>query len=85
MLCYLVLHRVNLKFQTFDKIFIFKSLDPHNLVKDIILTLALLISFGACTYAFIRHRKTEVSMQIMLKELATLQKAEGDLIAVTGK
>jgi hypothetical protein len=46
---------------------------------------ALLISFGACTYAFIRHRKTEVSMQIMLKELATLQEAEGDLIAVTGK
>ncbi len=63
----------------------FKSLDPHNLIKDIILMSALLISFGACTYAFIRHRKTEVSMQIMLKELATLQEAEGDLIAVTGK
>ena len=50
-----------------------------------ILISALLISIGACLYAFIRHRKTQESMNIMLKELETLQKAEGDLIAVTGK
>jgi hypothetical protein len=46
---------------------------------------AVFISFGACLYAFLRHRKTQESMKIMLKELETLQKAEGDLIAVTGK
>ncbi len=50
-----------------------------------ILMSAVLISFGACLYAFLRHRKTQESMKIMLKELETLQKAEGDLIAVTGK
>jgi uncharacterized protein involved in cysteine biosynthesis len=50
-----------------------------------ILISALLISIGACLYAFIRHRKTQESMNIMLKELETLQQAEGDLIAVTGK
>jgi len=50
-----------------------------------ILISALLISIGACLYAFIRHRKTQESMHIMLKELEKLQQAGGDLIAVTGK
>ncbi|CAF1031135.1 unnamed protein product [Rotaria sordida] len=57
----------------------------HSYIKDIILISALLISVAACLYAFIRHRKTQESMNLMLKELETLQKAEGDLIAVTGK
>jgi hypothetical protein len=65
--------------------FIRKFLDTHNLIKDMILMSAVFISFGACLYAFLRHRKTQESMKIMLKELETLQKAEGDLIAVTGK
>jgi hypothetical protein len=60
-------------------------LGTHNLVKDMILLSALIISFGACLYAFIRHRKTQERMKIMLKELETLQKAEGNLNAVTGK
>jgi hypothetical protein len=34
---------------------------------------ALIISIGACLYAFLRHRKTQESMKIMLKELVTLQ------------
>ena len=50
-----------------------------------ILISALLISIAACLYAFVRHRKTQESMNIMLKELETLQQAEGDLISVTGK
>ena len=50
-----------------------------------ILMSAVLISFGACLYAFMRHRKTQENMKVMLKELETLQKAEGDLVAVTGK
>ncbi|CAF4105810.1 unnamed protein product, partial [Rotaria sp. Silwood2] len=57
----------------------------HNLIKDIILMSALLVSFGACLYAFVRHRKTQESMKLMLKELETLQKAEGNLKAVAGK
>jgi hypothetical protein len=72
-------------FDISNRIYFIISLDPHNVVKDIILMSALLISFGACLYAFIRHRKTQESMKIMLKELETLQQAEGDLIAVTGK
>ena len=60
-------------------------LDPHNVIKDMILVSALLISVGACLYAFIRHRRTQESMKVVLKELETLQKAESDLIAVTGK
>lgn len=50
-----------------------------------ILISALLISVGACLYAFIRHRRTMESMNTMMKELETLQQAEGDLISVTGK
>ncbi len=50
-----------------------------------ILLSSLMISFGACLYAFIRHRKTQEKMKIMLKELEILQKAEGNLNAVTGK
>ena len=50
-----------------------------------ILISALFISIGACLYAFIRHRRTIESMNTMMKELETLQQAEGDLIAVTGK
>lgn len=46
---------------------------------------AVLISFGACLYAFMRHRKTQDSMKVMMKELETLQKAEGELVTVTGK
>jgi uncharacterized protein involved in cysteine biosynthesis len=61
------------------------KLDPHNVIKDIILISALLIAVGACLYAFMRHRKTEESMKTMLKELESLQKADGDLTAVTGK
>ncbi|CAF3645110.1 unnamed protein product [Rotaria sp. Silwood1] len=57
----------------------------HSYIKDIILISALLISVAACLYAFIRHRKTQESMNNLLKELETLQKAGGDLIAVTGK
>jgi hypothetical protein len=60
-------------------------LGTHNFVKDMVLICALLISITACIYAFIRHRKTQESMNIMLKELETLQKAEGDLVSVTGK
>ncbi|CAF4964136.1 unnamed protein product, partial [Rotaria socialis] len=54
-------------------------------IKDIILISALLVSIGACLYAFIRHRKTQESMSMMLRELESLQKAGCDLIAVTGK
>ncbi|CAF0741682.1 unnamed protein product [Rotaria sordida] len=57
----------------------------HNLIKDMILISALLISVGACLYAFARHRKTQESMKLMLKDLETLQKAEGNLKAITGK
>ena len=46
---------------------------------------ALCISVGACLYAYVRHRKTQESMNRMLKELETLQLAEGDLASVTGK
>jgi hypothetical protein len=62
-----------------------KCLDPHNLIKDMILMSAVFISFGACLYAYLRHRKTQESMKIMLKELEKLQDAGGDLISVTGK
>ena len=62
-----------------------KFLGTHNLVKDMILMSLVLLSLGACLYAFLRHRKTQESMMIMMKELETLQKAEGDLVAVTGK
>lgn len=55
------------------------------MIKDIILISALFISMAACVYAFIRHRKTQESMSVMLKELETLQQAEGDLKAVSGK
>ncbi|UJR33378.1 hypothetical protein I4U23_020826 [Adineta vaga] len=57
----------------------------HNLIKDGILITALLISIAACLYAYIRHRRTQDSMKVMMKELETLQKAEGDLVCVTGK
>ncbi|CAF2070722.1 unnamed protein product [Rotaria magnacalcarata] len=57
----------------------------HSYIKDIILISALLVSIGACLYAFIRHRKTQESMNMMLRELESLQKAGCDLIAVTGK
>lgn len=61
------------------------ALGTHNLVKDMILISALVVSIGACLYAFVRHRNTQESMKRMLKDLEALQKAEGDLIAVTGK
>lgn len=61
------------------------SLGTHSLLKDFILISALLISLAACVYAFIRHRKTQESMNLMMKELETLQQAEGNLMAVTGK
>jgi len=57
----------------------------HNLVKDMILMSALVVAIGACLYAFVRHRNTQESMKRMVKDLEALQKAEGDLIAVTGK
>jgi hypothetical protein len=60
-------------------------LGTHNLVKDLILMSALSISIGACLYAYVRHRRTQDSMKIMIKELEMLQKAEGDLVSVTGK
>ncbi|CAF1099642.1 unnamed protein product [Adineta ricciae] len=57
----------------------------HNLMKDIILISALSASIGGCIYAFLRQRQTQENMNIMLKELETLQQAEGNLIAVTEK
>ncbi len=81
---YLVLHHVY-NFNYIFKNLNFINLGTHSYIKDMILISALLISIGACLYAFIRHRKTQESMNIMLKELETLQQAEGDLIAVTGK
>lgn len=87
MLFYLVLHNVYTNyFYVFHSIFLnYICLDTHHVIKDIILISALLISFGACLYAFVRHRKTQESMKAMIKELETLQKAESDLISVTGK
>ena len=57
----------------------------HSLIKDFVLVSALLVSLAACGYALIRHRKTQESMKVMMKELETLQQAEGTLMAVTGK
>ncbi|CAF4511083.1 unnamed protein product, partial [Didymodactylos carnosus] len=62
-----------------------RMISSHNLIKDMILISALLISIGGCIYAFLRHRKTQEHMNRMMKELETLQQAEGDLIAFTGK
>ncbi|UJR33376.1 hypothetical protein I4U23_020824 [Adineta vaga] len=56
-----------------------------NLIKDMILVSALFVSIGGCIYAFLRQRRTQENMNIMLKELETLQQAEGNLIAVTEK
>lgn len=60
-------------------------LGTHNLIKDIILISALVISVGACLYAYIRHRKTQETMKLMLKELETLQKAESNLTNLSMK
>lgn len=57
----------------------------HSFIKDFILISSLFVSLAACVYALIRHRKTQESMKIMMKELETLQQAEGNLMAVTGK
>lgn len=65
-------------------LFIF-VIDTHNLMKDMILISALFVSIGGCIYAFLRQRQTQENMNIMLKELETLQQAEGNLIAVTEK
>ncbi len=81
---YLVLQNVKLQIGFFRDIYLI-FLGTHNLIKDMILMSALIISIGACLYAFLRHRKTQESMKIMLKELETLQKAEGDLTSVTKK
>lgn len=50
-----------------------------------ILISALFVSIGGCIYAFLRQRQTQENMNIMLKELETLQQAEGNLLAVTEK
>lgn len=57
----------------------------HSFIKDFILISSLFVSLAACVYALIRHRKTQESMKLMMKELETLQQAEGSLMAVTGK
>ena len=85
MLFFSVLHNVILFPQNKQFKTLFSLQGTHNYVKDVILISALLIAIAACLYAFIRHRKTQESMNIMLKELETLQQAEGDLAAVTGK
>lgn len=64
---------------------LFFGVASHNLMKDVILLSALFVSIGGCIYAFIRQRQTQENMNIMLKELETLQQAEGNLIAVTEK
>jgi hypothetical protein len=50
-----------------------------------ILISSLFASIGGCIYAFLRQRQTQENMNIMLKELETLQQAEGNLLAVTEK
>jgi hypothetical protein len=50
-----------------------------------ILISSLFVSIGGCIYAFLRQRQTQENMDIMLKELETLQQAEGNLLAVTEK
>ncbi|CAF1297206.1 unnamed protein product [Rotaria magnacalcarata] len=78
-------HKRRLIIKSTDVVLFGPPQHTHNLIKDIILMSAVLISCGACLYAYIRHRKTQESMKSMLKELETLQAAEGDLVAVTGK
>ncbi|CAF2596650.1 unnamed protein product [Rotaria sp. Silwood2] len=78
-------HKRRLIIKATDVVLFGPPQQTHRLIKDMILISALLISVAACLYAFIRHRKTQESMNNLLKELETLQKAEGDLIAVTGK
>ncbi len=70
-----ILHRINF----------LSNIESHNLIKDMILVSALFISIGGCIYAFLRQRQTQENMNIMLKELETLQQAEGNLLAVTEK
>ncbi|CAF0740607.1 unnamed protein product [Rotaria sp. Silwood1] len=54
-------------------------------MKDMILISALFVSIGVCIYAFVRQHQTQENMNVMLQELETLQKAEGNLLAVTEK
>jgi hypothetical protein len=63
----------------------FLYIETHNLMKDMILISALFVSIGGCIYAVLRQRQTQENMNIMLKELETLQQAEGNLLAVTEK
>lgn len=60
-------------------------LETHNLIKDMFLISSLFVSLVGCIYAFVRQRRTQENMNIMLKELETLQQAEGNLLAVTEK
>jgi hypothetical protein len=54
-------------------------------LKDMVLISALFVSIGGCIYAFFRQRQTQENMNMLLKELETLQQAEGNLLAVTEK
>ena len=64
---------------------IYSCVEGYNLIKDMILISSLLVSIVGCIYAFLRQRQTQENMNLMLKELESLQQAEGDLLAVTEK
>jgi hypothetical protein len=59
------------------------DLDQHDLLKDMFLISALFMAISGCIYAFIRQRRTQENLNIMLRELEILQQAEGNLLAVT--
>jgi len=51
----------------------------HNFIKDIIVAVSVIVAVGGCYFAYTQHRRAQVHVQRLMKDLSSLQNAEDAL------
>jgi len=51
----------------------------HNFIKDIIVAVSVVVAVGGCYFAYTQHRRAQVHVHRLMKDLSSLQNAEDAL------
>jgi len=51
----------------------------HNFIKDIIVAVSVVVAVGGCYFAYSQHRRAQVHVQRLMKDLSSLQNSEDAL------
>ncbi|KAL3879200.1 hypothetical protein ACJMK2_031508 [Sinanodonta woodiana] len=78
-------HKQKLSLKAMDAVLFGSPKKIHNVVKDVVLLVSLLVALLGCWFAYMQNKRSRKEVSKMMKELDSLQKAEESLLQLQTK